>query len=42
MGLSEIFILGFFIILGLLAFIHSRRVTREIKNLINEKDSLIK
>jgi hypothetical protein len=42
MGLSEIFILGFLIILGLLAFVHSRRVTREIKNLTSEKNLLIK
>jgi len=37
MGLSEIFVLGFLTILGFLAFIHSRRVTREIKKLISEK-----
>lgn len=42
MSLSEIFILGFLTILGFLAFVHSRRVAREIKKLMNEKNSLIK
>ena len=39
MGLTEILILGFLTILGFLAFINSRKVTREINKIIKEKKS---
>jgi hypothetical protein len=39
MNLTEIFILGFLIVLGLVAFAHSRKYSREIKKLMNKKFS---
>jgi len=36
MGLAEIFIVGFLSILGFLAFINSRKVSRELKELNNK------
>lgn len=38
MGLAEILIVGFLSILGFLAFINSRKVSRELKELNNKKN----
>jgi hypothetical protein len=37
MGLTEIIVIGFLAILGLLAFINSRKVSRELKKLSAKK-----
>ena len=37
MGLAEIFVVGFFSILGFMAFINSRKASRELKELSNKK-----